>query len=82
MSFTGVEDIGLRAACELVQDVVVALLEQFADGDLASVSKRELARQAGVGQATLWPLLNGDLWPRVDTLMRVAQAARISVGVL
>lgn len=82
MTFTDVEDIGLRAACELVQDVVVALLAQFAGGDLSSVSKRELARQAGVGQATLWPLLNGELFPRVDTLMRVAQAARISIGVL
>ena len=26
--------------------------------------------------------LNGELFPRVDTLMRVAQAARITVGVL
>ncbi len=82
MTFTGVDDIGLRAACELVQDVVVALLEQFGDGDLAAVSKRELARRAGVGQATLWPLLNGKLFPRTDTLMRVAQAAGVTVGVL
>ena len=44
MTFTDVDDIGLRAACELVQDVVVALTEQLADGDLTSVSKRELAR--------------------------------------
>jgi transcriptional regulator with XRE-family HTH domain len=65
-----------------VQDVVVALLEQFTDGDLASVSKRELARRAGVGQATLWPLLNGRLWPSTDTLMRVAQAAGVTIGVL
>ncbi len=82
MTFTDVDDIGLRAACELVQDVVVALLEQFADGDPASVSKRELARRAGVGQAPLWPLLNGRLFPRTDTLMRVAQAAGVTIGVL
>jgi hypothetical protein len=40
--------------------------QQFAGGDLSSVSKRKLAGQAGVGQATLWPLLNGELFPRVD----------------
>ena len=82
MTFSDVDDIGLRAACELVQDVVVALLDEVAGGDPASVSKRELARRAGVGQATLWPLLNGRLWPRTDTLMRVAQAAGVNIGVL
>lgn len=84
MSFSGVDDIGLQASCELVQDVVVALLEHVHAPDAAhlSISKRELARRAGVGQATLWPLLNGELFPRIDTLVRVAQAAGISIGVL
>jgi transcriptional regulator with XRE-family HTH domain len=81
MTFDDVADDGLRAACVLVQDVVAALLEQFAGGDLEAVSKRELARRAGVGQATLWPLLSGQLWPRTDTLLRVAQAAGVTVGV-
>ena len=72
----------MRAAWVLVQDVVAALLGQFASGDLAAVSERELARRAGVSQATLWPPLNGELWPRVDTLMWVAQAADVIFGVL
>jgi hypothetical protein len=52
MTFDDVPDEGLRAACVLVQDVAAALLAQLDDGDLAHVSKRELARRAGVGQAT------------------------------
>jgi transcriptional regulator with XRE-family HTH domain len=82
MTFDHVPDDGLRAACVLVQDVAAALLAQLEDGELAAVSKRELARRAGVGQATLWPLLGGQLWPRTDTLMRVAQAAGVNIGVL
>jgi transcriptional regulator with XRE-family HTH domain len=77
---TDIDDIGLRAACELVQDVVIALTEQLAGGDVSSVSKRELARRAGVGQATSWPLLNGRLWARADTLMRASQAAGVNLG--
>ncbi|SFK85692.1 DNA-binding prophage protein [Geodermatophilus ruber] len=82
MTFDDVPDEGLRAACVLVQDVAAALLAQLEDGKLAEVSKRELARRAGVGQATLWPLLAGTLWPRIDTLMRVAQAAGLRISVL
>jgi lambda repressor-like predicted transcriptional regulator len=81
MTFEDVPDPGLRAACVLVQDVVAALLAQLDGGSLAGVSKRELARRAGVGQATLWPLLTGQLWPRTDTLARVAQAAGVTVSV-
>lgn len=49
-TFAGVDDIGLRAACELLQDVVLGLLERTGAGELAQlrVSKRELARRAGV----------------------------------
>jgi|1186.fasta_scaffold659868_1 hypothetical protein len=64
MTFDDVPDPSLRAACVLVQDVAAALLAQLQNGGApAAVSKRELARRAGVGQATLWPLLNGELWP-------------------
>lgn len=82
MTFDDDHDDELRAACALVQEVAVALLARLEDGELAEVSKRELARRAGVGQATLWPLLGGQLWPRTDTLMRVAQAAGVNIGVL
>jgi len=81
MTFDDVADEGLRAACQLVQEVAAALLAQLSDGQLAGVSKRELARRAGVGQATLWPLLGGTLWPRTDTLLRVAAAAGVRIGV-
>lgn len=84
MSFAGVDDIGQRAACELMQDVVVALLEKTGAGQLdhVRISKRELARRAGVGQATLWPLLQGRSFPRLDTLTKVAQAAGLTIGLL
>lgn len=54
----------------MLQDVAAALLAELENCELA-----------GVGQATLWPLLAGKLWPRTDTLLRVAAAAGVHVGV-
>lgn len=84
MSFTGVEDRELRAACEFVQDVVAAVLEQITPtSDLSHVpSRRRLAAELQMDPGTIFDILRGRQWPRTDRLVRLATHVGVTVGVV
>lgn len=85
MSFSDLPDIDQRAACEFVQDVVAAVTEALTpteDPAHLTPSRRQLARELGIGNDTLTDILKGRQWPRADRLVRLANHAGITVGVL
>ena len=86
MSFTHLRDPAERAACEFLQEVVNAISEHLAPvaevQSSTAPSRRELARKVGIGHDSVNDILLGRVWPRSDRLVRMAQAAGISVGVL
>lgn len=86
MTFSHLDDPGVRASCEFVQEVVSAVVATLAPVDEVqrhpAMSRRELARKAGIGQAPLLAILHGDVWPRSDRLARIAHVAGVTLGVL
>lgn len=84
MSFSNVKDVELRAACEFVQEVVAAVLEQItptADEDEV-LSRRRMAADLHMDPGTVFDILRGRQWPRTDRLVRMAARVNVTVGVL
>jgi hypothetical protein len=86
MDFRGLEDGLQRAACEFLQEIVLALEDHLAPRDQVqrheAPSRRELAARAEIGHDSLNDILLGRVWPRSDRLARLAAAAGVTVGVL
>ena len=67
----------LEAASEEDGQVLLAML-----GDIArSESMSALAREAGIGRASIYRILTGDGNPTLDTLLKIARALRLRLKV-
>ena len=80
-------DPATRAACEFLQDVVVALQSRLVEADLAhrhstGLTRSDLARRAGVSSMSVTEFLAGRTFPRADTLLKICHTAGVNVGVL
>jgi hypothetical protein len=86
MTFKALDDPAQRAAAEFVQEVVreveSRLVPRREVQRTPGLNRRELARRAGIGEDSLVEVLHGRVWPRSDRLIRIAQAAGVTVGVL
>lgn len=86
MSFKGVDDPAQRSACEFVQEVVreveARLVPRSEVQRTPGLTRRELAKRAGLGEDSLVEVLHGRVWPRSDRLARIAHAAGVTVGVV
>lgn len=80
------EDNDLRAACEFVQYVAMAVIDVLTPSDQpgaeAPPSRRQFAANVGVGRDTLIEILQGRRWPRTDRLVRIAHRAGVTIGSL
>ena len=67
----------LEAASEEDGQVLLAML-----GDIArSESMSALAREAGIGRASIYRILTGDCNPTLDTLLKITRALRLRLKV-
>lgn len=84
MSFSTVQDVELRAACEFVQEVVAAVIEQITPTAAADevLSRRRMAADLHMDPRTVSDILRGLQWPRTDRLVRMAARVNVTVGVV